>query len=474
MERRRKTDARVHAASLALWLATASTYFLLAAGTIHFTSDGRNIATFWPADALLVALLICHGSSQRTNILSAGLIANVAANWLTRGTLMAPLLYSVANLIEVIIVVNLLGSRTSEDGILGSSKLLIRFVLVAGLLGPAASGVLGAATAYLLFDQEFVKSFSVWMFSNGLGLVIFTPVFRAMLSGDFTRFVQSRSKTDRLELVALLALTAGIIDFVFLFARQPLLFLVFPPVMLITFRFGRLGTKLAVMLVALIGAMATINGYGPIVSLTLDPDMQSRAFQIFLAGVLLTCLPVAAEVSARSRLVTQLDDRERELTERATTDVLTKTLNRAAFQSLAETYLASSRKVSFVILDVDHFKAINDSWGHQVGDDALIHLVSVLREAARLTDVIGRFGGDEFVLLMPDSEIVHAQAVCERFKARLRQFAFRADDKTDVMLSISCGVAMAQPNETYDDLLRRADTALYSAKAAGRNRVYAA
>jgi diguanylate cyclase (GGDEF)-like protein len=123
------------------------------------------------------------------------------------------------------------------------------------------------------------------------------------------------------------------------------------------------------------------------------------------------------------------------------------------------------------IIDFDHFKHINDRWGHQVGDLALQHVATTLQRALHPGDSIGRVGGDEFVLLLRSRSLEAAAATCERLRDAVRASPFRVDPTSTMLISLSIGIATSERNETYEQLLGRADRALYDAKRDGRNRV---
>ncbi len=278
--------------------------FLLAAGTIHLTSDGRDIATVWPANAVVLAALLDRRRRAWAGLLGAGYLAGVAANTATRGFGAAPLLFGACNLLELVVAARLLrpalkGAGPSGDDLLITPAIVGRFIVVCGLVAPVLSGLGGAATAGLLFGQDPRAAFVTWVLSDGLGLLIFTPFFFALLRGDYARCFASRNWRQRAEAVGLQALTAAAAYGAFFVAVRPLLFALFGPVMLVTFRAGRLGTKAAVMVIAVIGTIATLHGHGPIATITPDPHEQAALFQGFLAVLLLTCLPVAAALAAR-------------------------------------------------------------------------------------------------------------------------------------------------------------------------------
>ena len=151
----------------------------------------------------------------------------------------------------------------------------------------------------------------------------------------------------------------------------------------------------------------------------------------------------------------------------STTDALTGVLNRGAFQERLERALADREPVVLALLDLDHFKLVNDRHGHPAGDRALRRFCEIVQGEARLGDSLGRLGGEEFGLLLGDTDLGGAHC----FADRLRATVARETAAGEVGLTVSIGLAEAAGGATAEDLLRGADVALYSAKGAGRNRV---
>jgi two-component system, cell cycle response regulator len=184
-------------------------------------------------------------------------------------------------------------------------------------------------------------------------------------------------------------------------------------------------------------------------------------------------------VDALGEMRSQLDQRNEQLIaqafkleELATTNVLTGVFNRRTFNELIrdefERVARYGRPLSFVIMDIDEFKLVNDSLGHEVGDQVLVSLAAFVRDGIRTVDSLARWGGEEFVLLLPQVERDAAVDVAERLRAGVRDARLPGD------VTVSCGVAEHHPPETPDDLFARADRALYRAKDLGRDRVEAA
>lgn len=176
------------------------------------------------------------------------------------------------------------------------------------------------------------------------------------------------------------------------------------------------------------------------------------------------------------RKVQQLAISHRELTVIASTDSLTAVLNRGAFTLLVESYLAKAeeqvtlRSGSLLVIDADHFKAINDTLGHQQGDEALKIISQSIKLCLGPVDLVGRVGGEEFGVFLPGAAVMEARQVAERIRSTIRQAEFPAG--TDAKrLSVSVGGVTFQRTASYDELFSIADQHLYQAKASGRDRV---
>jgi diguanylate cyclase (GGDEF)-like protein len=161
----------------------------------------------------------------------------------------------------------------------------------------------------------------------------------------------------------------------------------------------------------------------------------------------------------------------------ATMDSLTEIYNRAAIERIIETEIDRSKRyelpMSLLLLDLDHFKRINDTYGHQVGDLTLKTTIKIISKVLREHDILGRFGGEEFTVLLPDTDLVNAHIVAERVREIVRQTPIKAGSKT-ISMTISIGFAtLNHKTDDYQELFRRADLGLYKAKQSGRNRAVA-
>jgi diguanylate cyclase (GGDEF)-like protein len=209
----------------------------------------------------------------------------------------------------------------------------------------------------------------------------------------------------------------------------------------------------------------------------------SGAFRLLLVGRpnrVLNEQQMAVAAAMAKQVNMALDNAQliQELEERATTDGLTRLYNRRHFMERAESEFERSRRyrreLSVFLIDADHFKSINDTHGHEAGDRALRALASACREGLRHLDVIGRYGGEEFVVLLPETSAALAYEAAERLRHSIEQMQIPLPEGK-VRLTVSIGVATAgAETETVAALINQADRALYEAKRNGRNRVAAA
>ncbi len=199
----------------------------------------------------------------------------------------------------------------------------------------------------------------------------------------------------------------------------------------------------------------------------------------FKAEELLARVEVALRLK-RERDLLQLSAEEARATaeiaqERAMTDALTGLLNRHGLQRVLSHEHAEARRytrqLSCLMVDLDNFKTINDTFGHFVGDDALKHVAGILSEIVRRSDMVSRYGGDEFLVLLPETDLEGAEALAEKIRAVAATKRFGDDGGQRFQLTLSIGVATLSLDESGNDMIARADMALYEAKEQGRNRV---
>lgn len=206
-------------------------------------------------------------------------------------------------------------------------------------------------------------------------------------------------------------------------------------------------------------------------SWALHPSVWNLLF-LSIGTMVLPIYSMGAVMMAHDRMMSKaLDDANR--------DFLTGIWSRRALFDIAERELArahrTKRPLSLLVFDVDHFKKLNDSFGHAAGDQVLIVIAQRATQEIRVMDYVARIGGEEFAVLLPEVDASSAFVIAERLRGSLNDYAYPELDKFNVgmpiSVSVSIGIASATENESISELLNRADKALYQAKAAGRNTV---
>jgi two-component system cell cycle response regulator len=203
----------------------------------------------------------------------------------------------------------------------------------------------------------------------------------------------------------------------------------------------------------------------PLAQFAIGPVIGSDQDVALLASI------VARELGAPLKISMLVEESER----LAATDALTGLMNRRAFAAAMGAELARCAPyqypLAFAILDVDHFKSINDRHGHALGDRVLVEISGLLASVPRRSDVAGRWGGEEFVVAWTSTDLAGGQSVTERLRAAIEAFVVTDDAGARIPVTASFGLARWRPGESLDSLVARADRAMYASKSAGRNRV---
>ncbi|HKE96237.1 MAG TPA: GGDEF domain-containing protein [Povalibacter sp.] len=168
----------------------------------------------------------------------------------------------------------------------------------------------------------------------------------------------------------------------------------------------------------------------------------------------------------------QLQGEKEKYQKLSTLDALTRILNRHGIEQFIESLRTANLPTSVIVIDLDHFKRVNDQRGHHIGDRVLQTVGEILRAQTRNTDGLGRWGGEEFVLVCPGATLARAADLAEKLRRRILETNFIAEDPLSITASF--GVATTQPGQDFEDVFQQADQALYLAKGRGRNCVVAA
>ena len=203
----------------------------------------------------------------------------------------------------------------------------------------------------------------------------------------------------------------------------------------------------------------------------LQRKIRSNTIAIVLFGIITTVLLLGLLYFLMSQLIKRLDDARQTIEKIAITDALTELFNRrhimSRFEEEFEKFKRLKMNVSCIMIDIDHFKTVNDSYGHLTGDQVLKVLSARMRDIVRAYDIIGRYGGEEFLIIMPDTGLEDARGLAERIRTSVKE-----ETVGNVAVTLSLGVVCVQESDrSVDDIIRRADENLYKAKKSGRDRI---
>lgn len=572
------------------WL-LALVYFVTAVAAVSLTRLQGTVAFVWPSTAILLAALL---RTRRANWW-APLAVCGAASLLVTGLFglgwAAAVPFAFINLFDAAFAAFLFRRLAEQREPMQSLGWYYRFVAAAGLAAPIAAAVPASLVLWSMGANP-VDTFLSFYVGHALGNLAITPI--AMLLTGRRRQRETvgllRRRAGDVAVTVAMLLAASLL--VFGQSRLSMLFLPVMVIVLATFRLGRVGAAIGVVVVAVVGGLFTAMGEGPIQIMHLGAGGKIMFFQFYLALTVLTVIPVSADLhhrralfqavrmnEERFRLIAEhssdllmhidadgrlryvspsirsiaghdpealvgkcwlslvdpdhgdrvraghqatlaaagdtvrfeflgrtaegisrwfethsralfdeqgrpdgvlsiardIDERkarETSLTAAALTDALTGLPNRRAFEAKVAERGADPRSRArdcIALLDLDHFKRINDLHGHEVGDAVLRGFADVARQALRQDDLLARYGGEEFVVLFPDTTLEEAARVCERLRRTVAALPIAADGLA-VRITVSGGVAGIGAGG-LGEALKVADLALYQAKAGGRDQL---
>ncbi|WP_181918257.1 MULTISPECIES: diguanylate cyclase [unclassified Wenzhouxiangella] len=488
-------------------------YFLGAWFGVNYTITPGGIAVLWPPNAMLLAAFLLWPPRQWPWLALAALAAELVAD-IPAFPLWAAISFGLINVFEVTLAGLLIRHLCGERFTFGRLHEGRAFLLSGPLLASALAAALGA-TIYVILgraDGGYVGAWRTWWFGDALGLLVLTPVLVTA-----TRwFEQNRwprpSLRQLMEFLALAGLVTAMGVLTFIQNDPGALQFYFAPILLLPLGLWaalRFKVHVAALIAALISLLAvshlvagiypypqvssgqavwlTQEYLGIVVVVTvglaiLMHELREQREQLLVQELDLHASNVRLEavVDERTNELKRTNEKLHKANQRlkalATTDFLTGFSNRRHFEELGQRQLkrvaAASESASLITFDLDRFKQVNDRYGHSMGDEVLRQLSNSVNNELRPSDLCGRSGGEEFVILLMQADSNQACQVAERIRLGIE--ALNIEHQSQVIrVTASFGVAEWNGHEALDTLMQKADRALYRAKRLGRNRVEA-
>jgi diguanylate cyclase (GGDEF)-like protein len=422
---------------------------------LRFATVNASATAIWPGTGIALAAFLMLGYRVWPGILAGAFLVNLT----TAGSLATSISIAAGNTLEGIVGCYLVNRFAGGKEAFGRAQDIFKFALLAGALGTSVSATVGVTSLALGGFADWSRYgaiWSTWWLGDGVGAVVTTPFL--VLWWQNTRVNWSRRQIAELAMLFLGLFFTGWIVFGGRFhsalRNYPFEYLCIPFLIWAAFRFGRRKVATATCLLAGIATWGTLHGFGPFARESQNTSL--LLVQTFMGIMAVTSLVLAAEVTEHNRA-------EEHVRELVVTDALTGLANYRrlldALDAEIKRYGRTRRSFAVILLDLDGLKKINDAHGHLVGSRALCRLADVLRLHSRQMDTAARYGGDEFVVVLPETDLQEAQQVARRISERLRA------DGEEPQLSVSTGEATyPEDGRNIEELLGVADHALYERK----------
>ena len=563
-------------------------FFCVTSFTIFWTRFAGGLALVWPGTAIGAALFLAIPRSEHVKAATVLVaLSTLATSLFGFGPGWAfPL--ALVNVFEAWLIARLLDHFRPQRDYVDSEVGIVALGFFAGVVGPAAAAIPGALVVMQIVGGNYALHAFSWIVGHGLGTLLAMPLALLLESYKKNGFVSLREPSRAMPFVGMLLLTVGVSAIAFLQSTVPSLFLPVVPLVFASFRFGRFGASIAVLIISLAASGSLGMDTGVFAGLGIALWQKALFLQFYLATLLLISLPVAVALKQRQRFMEELVDREamqrliadhsddallhldqngmvrfaspsssrlsgqedndglhlgaffsdfdkevvaealataamhpgrteiiersverdgktkwleaklraiesskqqtsafvvtiRDVTNRkleeiqasfeARTDALTGLPNRRAFLDLLEARLevADKKPFAFALIDLDHFKRVNDAFGHTVGDNVLKEIAEIMRSSETEDCSFARLGGEEFGMIATGPALETASSICERLRLSIEQHAMTDVDGGQFSITASIGIASIAENCSTSMAMQAADGPLYSAKASGRN-----
>ncbi len=431
------------------------------------TRSQFDLATFWPANAFMLGMFVRFPNLVRPASWLCGAAGFLLADAVTGASLSMNLMLNGGNLVAIAVGYGLFGLLSPQDRAL-HRPLSILYLLCVVIAIALTSGLVGAVVSPALFGGPPGEGFVFWFAAELVNHTAFLPMLLT-LPGTVVRPRRRRDLTARFDILSVLplaALVASIVAGVLIGGPGAVAFPV-PALLWCALTYNLFVTS---CLAFAFGAWTLLSIQAGVLSVGAALDSRSMlvSTRVGITLIALGPLVVASVMAARDELLEKL----RILANR---DAMTGLQNRRSFLETGAKILGrlapGPRPVAVMMLDIDHFKSINDRHGHEAGDHILSSFAEILERNVRPQDTVGRIGGEEFAIVLPDCDPDEAVGVAERINGLLHATAFTVGDGEKLNATVSIGVHVDRQERRLERLLCLADKALYRAKRAGRNRM---
>jgi len=447
---------------LAVLAVLAGVYFVAGKLGLKLASVHASATAVWPCTGIALASLLAFGYRVWPAILAGAFLVNLT----TAGSVATSIGIAVGNTLEGVVGCYLVSRFAGGQHAFERAQDILKFGLLAGMVSTTVSATFGITSLALGGFTDWAMYGAIWCtwwLGDAVGAILVTPFL--LLWRENPRLNWTREQIIELALLFLGLFFTGWVVFGGHFhsalKNYPLEYLCIPFLIWAAFRYGRRKAATAILVLSAMATWGTLHGFGPFSRESQNTSL--LLLQAFMGITALTTLALAAEATEHKHA----DEHVRQL---AVTDPLTGLANYRrlvdALDSEIKRYGRIGRSFAVLLLDLDGLKKINDAHGHLVGSRALGRVADTLRIHCREIDTAARYGGDEFVLVLPETDSESARRVGQRISERLR------NDGEEPPISVSTGTAIfPRDGRTIDELLGAADRALYCNKGSSERKL---
>ena len=425
------------------------------------------LSIFWPANQLLLVLLLRYPRQLLQPVALLVIFGSyVLADMITGSQLWTSVGFTTANMVGAWVAWWLL-RRQSARNLQMEGQYSALLVFYASGVASLVSAIIGTPISIYAFDVPFLKALLMWSTGEWMNAMIILPFLLALPTAQSNRKLWT---SEHWPALALPALAVVLLESASYLVGNKVGSLVFslPALLWCALTYPILATTVITLLVFTTKIIIASAGF---MDFTPAHYIDAATLRLGITMLILGPLSVAGAHAARSDLL-------KRLRHQANHDGLTDVLSRNGFVQASNTLLKrltyDGSPAAVLMLDLDHFKQVNDNYGHASGDQLLRDFTHTLTQTLRPQDVLGRIGGEEFAVVLPQISAADAATIAERLCHAVRTTTYHTAQQQPMDATVSIGVAYITrlgPNDSIETLLRDADAALYNAKARGRDRV---
>lgn len=456
----------------------AITYIVLARLGQLFAIEPGNVTPLWLPSGVMVALTLWRGTRIWPGVFLGAFCGNIWAYFnyqditAALSTIASAICNGIGDVVACVIMAELVCFFTKTRNPFKQPIDLAWYISLAVIIGPLLSAIFGVGGLSLfgIIDNEhFVSTLSVWFFGDATGVLIFAPMVYLWLSEKAP--INANELRWPIALAVMLAILCAAIFEILPFPDYlyPLLFLFIPFAL---YGFLYFGPRVAFSLLLVIGSVAVFATSQQIgIFAGDDVNRAIIKLQFFLAVLSLNIYVIAIFLSKKEQVMADLAHKKSKLEKLYRQDQLTKVWNRYRIKEFLDVELSRFERYetifSILMIDIDDFKKVNDTLGHLEGDKVLIELCNLVEEHTRQIDLFGRWGGEEFILILSDTQANELTTTAEKIRNLVAQHHFEIGRQ----ITVSIGATVVQKGDSTFSLLDRVDEALYQSKKSGKNQV---